>query len=158
MTEILQFIAYINGYIDDDYREYVDFVPSTYYFTNGGCYEFAKIIKHFIPSAIIYHSNHNSEKYKNHIIVKIGNFYYDSKGLIKNEIAESEFYEVNDAELDIISDFIGYNGKRPLDDLIINETEMILSESSGKSILELLNIINDSVKPKNVTLELKSNN
>lgn len=146
MLEIKQFISYINGYLDDDYREYIDFVGAEYYFTHGGCYEFAKIIKHFIPSAILYRSNLKSSKYKEHIIVKINESYYDAKGEIPKEIALLHFYAISDEEEAMLTDFIGkteVNVKGiKIDDLIIKETELIIAECPNRSIDKLINTIN----------------
>lgn len=157
MSEILEFIKYVNDYLDDDYREYIDFIGAENYFTHGGCYEFAKIIKHFIPSAIIYRSNPKSEKYYDHIIVKIGDNYYNATGIIPNPIAESEFYEVSDEELEIIPDFIGIPEVNiegiSIDNIIINETKLVISESPGKSIDKLLTTINENIANTEKTIK-----
>ena len=149
MKEIEQFISYINGYLDDDYREYIDFVGAEYYFTHGGCYEFAKIIKHFIPATIICQSNPKSSKYKNHIIIKINESYYDAKGEIPKELAESQFYAVSNEEEKILEDYIGKfevdaEGVK-IDELIIKETEQVVLESPNESIDKLINTINAQV-------------
>lgn len=146
MEEIKQFISYINGYLDDDYREYIDFVGAEYYFTHGGCYEFAQIIKHFIPSAILYRNNPKSSKYENHIIVKINESYYDVTGEIPKEIALSHFDEVVEEEETILTDSLGttevdIEGIK-IADLIIRETELMILESPNNSIDKLINIIN----------------
>lgn len=146
MEEIKQFINYINGYLDDDYREYIDFVGAEYYFTHSGCYEFAQIIKHFIPSTILYRSNPKSSKYKDHIIVKINESYYDAKGEIPKEVALSHFYEVDEEEETILTDFLGTTEVDIEDikiaDLIIKETELMILESPNNSIDKLINVIN----------------
>lgn len=169
MEEIKQFINYINGYLDDDYREYIDFVGAEYYFTHGGCYEFAKIIKHFIPATIICQSNPKSSKYKNHIIIKINESYYDATGEIPKEIALAHFYEVNDEEETILTDYLGTNEvdieDMEIADLIIKETETMITEFPNNSIDKLINTINaktfnaeknDSNKILNISLN--SNN
>lgn len=147
MLEIEQFINYINGYLDDDYREYIDFVGAEYYFTHGGCYEFAKIIKHFIPTTIFYRSNPSSSKYKDHIIVKIGNYFYDAECEISKETVLSDFYVVSDEEEKSLADYIGnfeVNVEyEQIDELIIKETEIVIAESPNKGIDKLINTINN---------------
>lgn len=147
MLEIKQFINYINGYLDDDYREYIDFVGAEYYFTHGGCYEFAKIIKHFIPTTIFYRSNPGSSKYKDHIIVKIGNYFYDAEGEISKETVLSDFYVVSDEEEKSLADYIGnfeINVEyEQIDELIIKETETVIAESPNEGIDKLINTINN---------------
>lgn len=155
MTEVKQFISYINGYLDDDYREYIDFVGAEYYFTHSGCYEFAQIIKHFIPSAILYRSNPKSSEYKDkdHVIVKINESYYDAIGEIPKEIALSHFYEVDEEEETILTDSLGTTEVDiegiTIADLIIKETELMILESPNNSIDKLINTINE----KNTNIE-----
>lgn len=153
MDEIKQFISYINGYLDDDYREYIDFVGAEYYFTHGGCYEFAQIIKHFIPSAILYRNNPKSSEYKNHIIVKINESYYDATGEISKEIALSHFYAISNEEEAMLTDSLGTTEVDIEDikiaDLIIKETELMILESPNNSIYKLINSINE----KNTSIE-----
>lgn len=147
MDEIKQFINYINGYLDDDYREYIDFLGAEYYFTHGGCYEFAKIIKHFIPSSILYRSNPKSSEYKDHIIVKINESYYDAEGEVPKEFATSHFYQISDEEERRLTDLIGeievdVEGIK-IDELIIKETELFITESPDNNIARIINIINE---------------
>lgn len=149
MLEIKQFINYINGYLDDDYREYIDFVGAEYYFTHCGCYEFAKIIKHFIPTTKLFRSNPNSSIYNDYIIVKINDFYYDAKGEISKELAESEFSVIRDEDEKNLAEYIGnfevnIEGEQ-IDELIIKETETVIAESPNGNIGKIINTINAQV-------------
>ena len=51
LDNISKFIAFTIDLFNDEFSSYIDYVDSFYYFSHGGCYELAKIIKHYFPDA-----------------------------------------------------------------------------------------------------------
>ena len=51
LDNISKFITFTIDLFNDEFGSYIDYVDSFYYFSHGGCYELAKIIKHYFPDA-----------------------------------------------------------------------------------------------------------
>ena len=76
MEEILNFIDFINDLVNDEFDYFLD-CDSKYYFTNGGCLEFAKILNHYYKNGEMV-----INKEYNHIALKIDNKIYDAYGIV----------------------------------------------------------------------------
>ena len=44
-------IAFIIDLFNDEFSQYIDNIDSLWYFSHGGCYELAKILKHYFPNS-----------------------------------------------------------------------------------------------------------
>ena len=44
-------IAFIIDLFNDEFSQYIDNIDSLWYFSHGGCYELAKIVKHYFPES-----------------------------------------------------------------------------------------------------------
>ena len=128
-------IEFINDLTDDLFYEKV-FVSAKDIYTCGGCYEFAKIIKHFIPDSIIYISNPDEI---NHCAIYYNNELYDATGNITYDI--DKFHEADKLDFVYMDDCFGGN----ITNLSISKT--ILYEMKYINIDYIL----DSINPKKMT-------
>lgn len=77
MTE---FITFINELVDDEFYQAIEPLKAEDYFASGGCYEFAKILKAFLPeSKIMVRKDHK------HLAVFYKGNLYDAKGVCQKE-------------------------------------------------------------------------
>lgn len=44
-------IAFVIDLFNDEFSQYIDNIDSLWYFSHGGCYELAKIVKHYFPES-----------------------------------------------------------------------------------------------------------
>ena len=79
MNPICRFIDFIEVLTDDEYDHILECIPSKYYFKNGGCYEFVKTLKHFLPNGEVYVSNDF-----NHCAFFYKGILYDIDGIIED--------------------------------------------------------------------------
>lgn len=112
---IEQFIDFIIDLADEDLYEKLSGM-ATWYFMNGGCYEFAKILKEYLPDAkfvINKDLDHCAVLYKGQI--------YDSNGKV---LKPEEFNIATEEDIDYMEDRFGIkeaeniNGKKISDILI----------------------------------------
>lgn len=73
-----QFINFILELVDDEFYQYLDSFPAQYYFLNGGCIEFAKILKYYYPDGTFV-----IDQNKDHVAFLYENIIYDATGIIK---------------------------------------------------------------------------
>lgn len=99
-----EFIDFIIELTDEELYEYFDCVGSKYYFLHGGCYEFAKIIKHFVNKSTIVideNSEHCGILYKENI--------YDASGLVEEK---EKFKIANKDDIDYMEGRFGIPEKQ----------------------------------------------
>lgn len=119
MKEVVQLICFINDLTDELFSQYIEYLPSRWYYTNSGCYEFAKIIKHFIPEAMLM-MNHSED----HVALMIGNGIYDSTATEETPTLNENLYRsATQEDINRMEDFFGieevkFEGKAPSDALI----------------------------------------
>ncbi len=80
MNDMMQFITFIKELVDDEFYQAIEPVSAEVYFAGGGCYEFAKILKTFLPGSkvmITKDYNHCGVYYKGKV--------YDAKGVCEKE-------------------------------------------------------------------------
>lgn len=65
-------IAFIIDLFNDEFSQYIDNIDSLWYFSHGGCYELAKIVKHYFPE-----SQYVMRKDFNHCAVLLEGKIYD---------------------------------------------------------------------------------
>lgn len=92
INNIPEFIRFVADVFDDEFDYCIDYVGSLYYFAHGGCYELAKIIKHYFKDTEFVVRNdhdHCAILYKN----KIYDIYdgYSEEELRKMNINEEEY-------------------------------------------------------------------
>ena len=80
MDDMMKFITFIKELVDDEFYQALEPVKAEDYFWGKGCYEFAKILKAFLPGSKVmitkdYH--HCGIFYKGNV--------YDAKGICKKE-------------------------------------------------------------------------
>ena len=136
MEEINKFIQFINNLVDDEFCNYIDNLDPRYYFLHGGCLEFAKVLKHFIPA-----STYMINSSLGHVAIKIEDTVYDATGIINN----NEFVHLKDEELYLIEDIYGIKeikfGDMVVHKAIINE----LYSCSGDYVSKLVASINKKI-------------
>lgn len=113
-----QFIDFILELVDDEFYQYLDSIPAQYYFLNGGCIEFAKILKYYYPNGTFV-----IDQNKDHVAFLYENTIYDATGIVK----EGKWNIVKN--LDIIENTLGnteikFENKTP-HIAIINEISQI---------------------------------
>ncbi len=127
IDSINEFIVFIVDLVNDEFPETIDYMDSLYYFSNGGCHELAKLIKHYFKE-----SQYLLKKDGTHCaILYEGKIYDVFDGLTKSQLEENnipkELYEKRLEDFDILSDdeFMEYiNGDKfgCGKDIIINDT------------------------------------
>lgn len=80
MNDMMQFITFIKELVDDEFYQAIEPVSAEAYFAGGGCYEFAKILKTFLPESKIM----MRKDYKHCAVFYKGNI-YDAKGVCEKE-------------------------------------------------------------------------
>lgn len=81
---VLLVISKINNYFSKKYKR----DPYLYY-TSGHCYYYAKILQEFFPNSKMYYNT-------KHIIIKIGDFFYDVQGIFPI-YEHNDYIEIEDA-------------------------------------------------------------
>ena len=99
LDNISKFITFTIDLFNDEFSSYIDYVDSVYYFSNGGCYELAKIIKHYFPDAKFVMKN----DYRHCGILYEGKIYDVFDGLTKEQLEEKGIKE--DEYIKDINDF-----------------------------------------------------
>lgn len=134
MKEVMiEFIDFIVDLIDDEFDNYLDGIPSRYYFLNGGCLEFVKILKHFIPNL-----EYVISKDKNHVAVKIENHIFDCTGY---RIDDENFEIISEQELVYLEDYFGipevkFENKN-VDETVVNEIKQCSGDYVKNLVLRL---------------------
>lgn len=86
LDNISKFITFTIDLFNNEFSSYIDYVDSFYYFSHGGCYELAKIIKHYFPDAQFVMKNDC-----NHCgVLYEGKIYDVFDGLTKEQLEEIE--------------------------------------------------------------------
>ena len=94
-------IAFVIDLFNDEFSQYIDNVDSLWYFSHGGCYELAKIIKHYFPE-----SQYVMRKDFNHCaILHEGRIYDAFDGISPSKLTKTELKEECKKEM---KDFIIY--------------------------------------------------
>lgn len=96
MNPICRFIDFIEVLTDDEYDYILEYIPSKYYFKNGGCYELVKTLKHFLPDGEVYVSNDF-----NHCAFFYRGILYDIDGIVEDI---NLFHAATLDDLDYIND------------------------------------------------------
>ena len=89
LDNISKFITFTIDLFNDEFGSYIDYVDSVYYFSNGGCYELAKIIKHYFPDAKFVMKN----DYRHCGVLYEGKIYDVFDGLTKEQLEEKGIKE-----------------------------------------------------------------
>ena len=89
LDNISKFITFTIDLFNDEFSSYIDYVDSVYYFSNGGCYELAKIIKHYFPDAKFVMQN----DYRHCGVLYEGKIYDVFDGLTKEQLEEKGIKE-----------------------------------------------------------------
>lgn len=134
-NKVEEFIQFINELMDEEFKECIDFFPAKFYFTNGGCLEFAKILNHYLVG-----SQFVISKDFGHFAVLFNDNIYDANGIVKDR----ENYSVISLDnLKNIEYFYGrdvkINGKT-VDNSMIDEIDVC---SSSKYVKELIKKVNE---------------
>lgn len=132
-----EFIDFIISVVNDEFDYKLDFIDSRYYFINGGCLMFARVLKHYLPEAQIV-----MNRKLDHIAILYYNEFYDATGKVEND----SFQEVTLEYLECYQKYYGRPeieiSKKFTDQIIIQE----LDSCSGEPVLRLLqNIQNNKV-------------
>ena len=117
------FISFLNDLATDLFYDITN-AYGEQLFQRGACYEFAKIIKHYIPEATIYMSKDHY-----HCAVKIDDTLYDSKGVITNP---QDFYEADEEDYDHMENTFGLELK------YLNIAETIIEEMKECNIESII--------------------
>lgn len=80
-------IDFIKDLVNEENAYAIDYLSAEYYFLNGGCLEFAKVLNHYIKEAKIVINND-----LDHFAIYYQNQYYDVRG----KIQDSNFSEVTE--------------------------------------------------------------
>lgn len=126
------FIEFIKQLVNDEFDYAIDYVGAEYYFLNGGCLEFAKILKNYILDSKIV-----INRQLNHFAICYQDHYYDVRGKIQSD----DFFEVSDEYLKEYQDYYGRNRmieNCSVDVAVIQE----LNNCSGNYVKKLMNHIN----------------
>ena len=119
--------------MNDEFAHCIDYVDSRYYFTHGGCLEFAKVLNHYLIGSKIVIS-----KDFEHFAVWFNGDIYDAYGIVSDK---DSFFSVTYEELSLIEYKYGlglkFNGQF-VDMAIINE----VNNCSGDYVGKLLQKIN----------------
>lgn len=99
LDNISKFITFTINLFNDEFSSYIDYVDSFYYFSHGGCYELAKIIKHYFPDAQFVMKN----DYNHCGVLYEGKIYDVFDGLTKEQLEEKGISE--DEYIKDIKDF-----------------------------------------------------
>ena len=89
LDNISKFITFTIDLFNDEFSSHIDYVDSVYYFSNGGCYELAKIIKHYFPDAKFVMKN----DYRHCGVLYEGKIYDVFDGLTKEQLEEKGIKE-----------------------------------------------------------------
>jgi hypothetical protein len=137
---MVEFIDFIIDLTDDEFDNYLDGISSRYYFDHGGCLEFVKILKHFIPNL-----EYVISKEKNHVAVKKDNNIFDCNGLRTDN---ENFELITEDVLIDLEDYLGipevkFENKK-VNDAIVNELKMC----SGNYVKKIVHNINSKYPPR----------
>ena len=123
LDNISKFITFTIDLFNDEFGSYIDYVDSFYYFSHGGCYELAKIIKHYFPDAQFVMKNDG--KYCG--VLYEGKIYDVFDGLSKEQLEEKSISE--DEYIKDIKDF------KVLTQEEMEENMKIIPFGTGKDII-----------------------
>lgn len=123
LDNISKFITFTIDLFNNEFSSYIDYVDSFYYFSHGGCYELAKIIKHYFPDAQLVMKNDC-----NHCgVLYEGKIYDVFDGLTKEQLEEKGIKE--DEYIKDLKDF------KVLTKEEIEENMKIIPFGTGKDII-----------------------
>ena len=147
LDNISKFITFTINLFNDEFSSYIDYVDSFYYFSHGGCYELAKIIKHYFPDAQFVMKN----DYNHCGVLYEGKIYDVFDGLTKEQLEEKgisedeyikdikDFKVLTKEEMDVNMKIIPFGtGKdiiiegKPVDEKIIDEISKCSGVIAGK--------------------------
>lgn len=123
LDNISKFITFTIDLFNDEFGSYIDYVDSFYYFSHGGCYELAKIIKHYFPDAQFVMKNDG----KHCGVLYEGKIYDVFDGLSKEQLEEKSISE--DEYIKDIKDF------KVLTQEEMEENMKIIPFGTGKDII-----------------------
>ena len=123
LDNISKFITFTIDLFNDEFGSYIDYVDSVYYFSHGGCYELAKIIKHYFPDAQFVMKNDG----KHCGVLYEGKIYDVFDGLSKEQLEEKSISE--DEYIKDIKDF------KVLTQEEMEENMKIIPFGTGKDII-----------------------
>lgn len=123
LDNISKFIEFTIDLFNDEFSSYIDYVDSFYYFSHGGCYELAKIIKHYFPDAQFVMKNDG----KHCGVLYEGKIYDIFDGLSKEQLEEKGIHE--DEYIKDINDF------KVLTKEEMEESMKIIPFGTGKDII-----------------------
>ena len=123
LDNISKFITFTIDLFNNEFSSYIDYVDSFYYFSHHGCYELAKIIKHYFPDAQFVMKNDC-----NHCgVLYEGKIYDVFDGLTKEQLEEKGIKE--DEYIKDLKDF------KVLTKEEIEENMKIIPFGTGKDII-----------------------
>lgn len=123
LDNISKFITFTIDLFNNEFSSYIDYVDSFYYFSHGGCYELAKIIKHYFPNAQFVMKN----DYNHCGVLYEGKIYDVFDGLTKEQLEEKGIKE--DEYIKDLKDF------KVLTKEEIEENMKIIPFGTGKDII-----------------------
>ena len=147
LDNINKFITFTIDLFNDEFSSYIDYVDSFFYFSHGGCYELAKIIKHYFPDAKYVMRN----DYMHCGVLYEGKIYDVFDGLSKEQLEEKGYKEeeykkdlkdfkiLSDKEMEESMEFSPFGtGKdiiiegKPIDEKMIDEISKCSGVIAGK--------------------------
>ena len=148
-NQVEEFIDFIISLVNDEFDYKLDFIDARYYFINGGCLLFARVLKHYLPDAQIV-----INEMLDHIAIRYHNEIYDATGRVEND----KFREVSFEYLEYYQEHYGRPeievGKKFTEQVLIQELDSC--SGSGDLVFNFLrNIQNKKLLCKN---ENKKNN
>ena len=133
-SRVEEFIKFINELMDDEFSACIDFFSAEFYFTNGGCLEFAKILNHYLVG-----SEFVISKDFGHFAILFNGNIYDAKGLVKDK----ENYSVISLDnLKNVEYFYGRGVKingQTVNDSMIKEIDVCSSSNYVKELIKDVN-------------------